>query len=228
MKWCWLLLGAALSLAGCSSDSNQTPGAAASPVAGSSGSTPATPPPAATSGMSAPPPARATGGAGAAGMAVSVAGRGSAGAPQAGMGQVAGGGAGAAGEARAGSGGRAGSAGASGSPAAGSGGAELAHFSFFVTSLAGLQKLSGKQEGFGGDLRHGQPNGLAGADKICSDLAETSMPGSAAKGWRAFLSVAQCPDGKPVNAIDRVGEGPWYDRIGRVVAMTKSALQSHR
>jgi hypothetical protein len=54
------------------------------------------------------------------------------------------------------------------------------------------------------------------------------MPGAAAKGWRAFLSVAQGPDGKPVNAIDRVGEGPWYDRIGRVVAMTKAALLNSR
>jgi hypothetical protein len=104
----------------------------------------------------------------------------------------------------------------------------LSRFSFFITSHAGLQKLAGKQEGFGGDLRHGQADGLSGADKICSELAESSMPGAAAKGWRAFLSVAQGPDGKPVNAIDRVGEGPWYDRIGRVVAMTKAALLNPR
>jgi hypothetical protein len=31
-----------------------------------------------------------------------------------------------------------------------------------------------------------------------------------------------------VNAIDRIGEGPWYDRIGRVVAMTKTALANTR
>ena len=134
--------------------------------------------------------------------------------------------------ARAGSGVQVGGAGASGSPAAGSGGSAGAatseRFSFFITSQAGLQKLSGKQEGFGGDLRYGQADGLSGADKICSDLAESSMPGAGAKGWRAFLSVAQGPDGGPVHAIDRVGEGPWYDRIGRVVAMTKAALLNSR
>jgi hypothetical protein len=117
-------------------------------------------------------------------------------------------------------------------PAAGSGGASgasgLPPFSFFVTSLAGMQKLSKKQEGFGGDLRYGQSDGLSGADKICSDLAESSLPGAAAKGWRAFLSVAQSAAGGPVNAIDRIGEGPWYDRLGRVVAKTKAALLNTR
>jgi hypothetical protein len=117
-----------------------------------------------------------------------------------------------------------GSAGASGS----SGTAELERFSFFVTSLAGMQRLSNSEDGFGGDLRYGQADGLAGADKICSDLAESSMPGAGAKGWRAFLSVAKGPDGGPVHAIDRVGNGPWYDRTGRVVAMTKAALLNAR
>jgi hypothetical protein len=137
--------------------------------------------------------------------------------------------AGAGGAPQAGQGG--GTAGASGAPAAGSGGSGSttdAHFSFFVTSLAGLQKLSKKQEGFGGDLRYGQPDGLSGADKICSELAESSMPGAGAKGWRAFLSATKGPDGMQVNAIDRVGAGPWYDRVGRVVAMTKAALANPR
>jgi hypothetical protein len=119
-----------------------------------------------------------------------------------------------------------------GAPAAGSGGSnagpELAKFSFFITSLAGLQRLSKKEAGFGGDLRYGEADGLAGADKICTELAESSMPGSGAKGWRAFLSANKGPDGMQVNAIDRIGEGPWYDRIGRVVAMTKTALANTR
>lgn len=119
-----------------------------------------------------------------------------------------------------------GSAGAGGSSAVDT--SSLEKFSFFVTSLAGLQRLSKSEDGFGGDLRYGQADGLSGADKICSELAESSMPGSAAKGWRAFLSVAAGPDGKPVNAIDRVGEGPWYDRLGRVLAMNKAALQNPR
>jgi hypothetical protein len=91
-----------------------------------------------------------------------------------------------------------------------------------------LQKLSKKETGFGGDLRYGEADGLTGADKICSELAESSMAGAAAKGWRAFLSVAQGPGGGPVHAIDRVGDGPWYDRIGRIVAMNKTALLNAR
>ena len=54
------------------------------------------------------------------------------------------------------------------------------------------------------------------------------MKGAGAKGWRAFLSVTKGPDGKPVHAIDRVGAGPWYDRRGRVIAMTKADLMTTR
>jgi hypothetical protein len=101
-------------------------------------------------------------------------------------------------------------------------------FSFFVTSLAAMQRLSGNQQGFGGDLRFGQADGLAGADEICRTIAETSLPGSGGKGWRAFLSVTKDASGKAVNAIDRVGEGPWYDRLGRTVALTKANLAQPR
>jgi hypothetical protein len=106
-----------------------------------------------------------------------------------------------------------------------------AKFSFFVTSLAALQKLSGSQNGFGGDLRFGETGpgaGLRGADKICAAIAETSMPGSSAKQWRAFLSVAADENGKQVNAIDRIGNGPWYDRLGRLLAPTKADLLNTR
>jgi hypothetical protein len=41
-----------------------------------------------------------------------------------------------------------------------------------------------------------------------------------------MLSVSK--GGSPVNAIDRVGNGPWYDRLGRIVAMTKADLQQTR
>jgi hypothetical protein len=132
------------------------------------------------------------------------------------------------------SGGAAGAAGSSGSsaggPAAGSGGtaAAVERFSFFVTSYAAIQRLSGSVDGFGGDLRYGEADGLAGADKICSEIAESSLPGSGAKGWRAFLSVTKGPDGQPIHAIDRVGSGPWYDRVGRVVAMTRDDLLQTR
>ena len=101
-------------------------------------------------------------------------------------------------------------------------------FSFFVTSLAGLVKLSGSEKGFGGDLRYGEADGLSGADKICRELAEDSMPGAGAKTWHAFMSVMRGPGGQQVNAVDRVGTGPWYDRRGRLVAMTKADLQQTR
>lgn len=54
------------------------------------------------------------------------------------------------------------------------------------------------------------------------------MPGSSVKGWRAFLSVTADAYGKQVNAIDRVGPGPWYDRIGRMMAPTKADLLAVR
>ena len=127
-----------------------------------------------------------------------------------------------------------GAAGSSGTetprPSGGTGGAPTAtdHFSFFVTSLEGMVRLSGSPNGFGGDLRYGEADGLTGADKICTELAEASMPGSGAKQWRAFLSAARGADGNPVHAIDRIGAGPWYDRLGRVLAITKTDLLNTR
>jgi hypothetical protein len=85
--------------------------------------------------------------------------------------------------------------------------------------------LAPDENGFGGDLRFGEATGLAGADKICTTLAESSMPGSGAKQWRAFLSAtAGGENDAPINAIDRIGAGPWYDRNGRVVAMNVQGL----
>ena len=113
---------------------------------------------------------------------------------------------------------------ATGSTATGTtgGGVPLDNFSFFVTSQAGLRELSGSDQGFGGDLSYGGAVGIAGADKICETLAEKSMEGSAVKVWRAFLSTTS------EDAIDRIGQGPWYDRLGRVIAMNTAGLQQER
>ncbi len=128
-------------------------------------------------------------------------------------------------------GGRAAGGGGAGGRAAGSGGAAGAgtatRFSFFTTSLVAMRQLSGSQNGFGGDLRFGETTGLAGADKICTTVANTSMPGNG-KSWRAFLSVGAAATGGAVNAIDRIGPGPWYDRMGRVVSMNTAALLNQR
>jgi hypothetical protein len=100
-------------------------------------------------------------------------------------------------------------------------------FSFFVTSLKALQDLSKNPLGFGGDLRFGETGpgaGLRGADKICAAIAERSQPGAGQKTWRAFLSAKADENGNQVNAIDRVGNGPWYDRLGRLLATTKADM----
>lgn len=74
--------------------------------------------------------------------------------------------------------------------------------SFFVTS-EGLGK--------GADL-----GGLAGADAHCQKLA--ASVGAGAKTWRAYLST-QASEGQPaVNARDRIGQGPWFNTRGVVVA----------
>jgi hypothetical protein len=137
-------------------------------------------------------------------------------------------------EAPSGAGGAGGTGGA-GAPAAGSGGSQSSapvpteKFSFFVTSLAAMQRLSKSDDGFGGDLRYGEATGLAGADKICSEIAEGSMPGAAGKMWRAFLSAKSAgPSGAVVHAKDRVGSGPWYDRTGRLIAMDLASLLQTR
>jgi hypothetical protein len=122
-----------------------------------------------------------------------------------------------------------GSGGASGGtpPASTGGGGDVPteKFSFFVTSIGAMRALSGNQDGFGGDLRFGEATGLAGADKICGTIAGMSMPGAENKPWRAFLStVAGGDGGGPLHAIDRIGDGPWYDRLGRIVAATKADL----
>jgi hypothetical protein len=96
-----------------------------------------------------------------------------------------------------------------------------AKFSFFVTSLATMRMQSGSQDGFGGNL-----GGLAGADAICQRAA--AGVGFGSKTWRAFLSVARGPAGTPVHAIDRIGNGPWYDRFGRLVAMDRAGLLQTR
>ena len=85
-----------------------------------------------------------------------------------------------------------------------------------------MRRLSKSQNGFGGDLRFGMATGLEGADKICQTIAADL--GFGAKTWRAFLSAIKGTDGQPVHAITRIGEGPWYDRRGRLIAMTKAGL----
>jgi len=88
--------------------------------------------------------------------------------------------------------------------------AQQAGMSFFVTSTG-----SGK----GADL-----GGLAGADARCQQLAQAA--GAGAKTWHAYLST-QAAGGQPaVNARDRIGNGPWQNAKGVVVAKNVDELHS--
>jgi hypothetical protein len=128
-----------------------------------------------------------------------------------------------------GAGGMSGSANTAGTGGTGIDPSTLDKFSFFVTSLKAMRQLSGSQDGFGGDLRFGTNSGLEGADKICTTIAESSMPGSSAKQWHAFLSTEHGGAGDgPIHAKDRIGQGPWYDRVGRLVSMNLTNLLMER
>ncbi|HKO51927.1 MAG TPA: hypothetical protein VJV79_29665 [Polyangiaceae bacterium] len=98
-------------------------------------------------------------------------------------------------------------------------------FSFFVASRARMFKLAqafnGSTKGWGGDFRYGTADGLTGADKLCTQVAEESLPGNC-RTWRAFLTTSK------VNAITRVGSGPWYDRLNRTIAKNLTELASTR
>jgi hypothetical protein len=74
--------------------------------------------------------------------------------------------------------------------------------SFFVTSVG-----SGK----GADL-----GGLTGADQHCQNLAQAVGAGN--RTWRAYLSTASTATTPGVNAIDRIGRGPWQNAKGVVIA----------
>jgi len=84
------------------------------------------------------------------------------------------------------------------------------NMSFFVTS-ASLGK--------GGDL-----GGLAGADAHCQQLAATAGAGS--KTWHAYLSSPETPTAKAINARDRIGNGPWQNAKGVVIAQNVGDLHS--
>jgi hypothetical protein len=79
--------------------------------------------------------------------------------------------------------------------------------SFFVT---------GTGSGRGGDL-----GGLAGADAHCQALAQAA--GAGGRTWRAYLSTQ---GSGAVNARDRIGNGPWRNARGEVIARSVADLHS--
>jgi len=88
--------------------------------------------------------------------------------------------------------------------------AQQARMTFFVTS-AGV--------GNGADL-----GGLAGADKHCQDLAASA--GAGGHTWHAYLSTGATAGEPAINARDRIGNGPWSNAKGEVVAKSVDDLHS--
>jgi len=62
----------------------------------------------------------------------------------------------------------------------------------------------------------GNLGGLAGADKICQDLAQAAGAGN--HTWHAYLSQSQQGNEPAVNARTRIGPGPWYNAKGVLIA----------
>ena len=62
--------------------------------------------------------------------------------------------------------------------------------------------------------------GLSGADQRCQQLA--TAVGQGAKTWHAYLSATN----PPTDARDRIGEGPYYNSSGVMLAATKAALHA--
>jgi hypothetical protein len=77
--------------------------------------------------------------------------------------------------------------------------------SFFVTSVA---------KGDGGNY-----GGLAGADAHCQMLAQAAGRGNVK--WVAYLSTQGAG---AVNARDRIGQGPWYNARGTMIAANLAEL----
>jgi hypothetical protein len=82
--------------------------------------------------------------------------------------------------------------------------AQQSDMSFFITSAG---------PGKGGNL-----GGLQGADAHCQQLAQAAGAGN--KTWRAYLSTATnaANPSQTVNARDRIGNGPWKNAKGVVIA----------
>jgi hypothetical protein len=84
--------------------------------------------------------------------------------------------------------------------------------SFFVTSVG---------PGRGGNL-----GGLLGADRQCQMLATAAGAGN--KTWHAYLSENGSAGHPTINAKDRIGNGPWYNAKGGLIANNVADLHSDK
>lgn len=86
--------------------------------------------------------------------------------------------------------------------------AQSTNMTFFVSSTG-----SGKGADFGG---------LPGADKLCQTLAVAAGAGN--RTWHAYLSTQASTTVPAVNAKDRIGNGPWQNAKGVVIAKDVAEL----
>jgi Protein of unknown function (DUF1554) len=78
-----------------------------------------------------------------------------------------------------------------------------ANMGFFVTSA---------------NPKGGNLGGLAGADAVCQSLAQAA--GAGGKTWHAYLSTST------VDAKTRIGNGPWYNFKGELIAQNVADLHT--
>jgi hypothetical protein len=77
--------------------------------------------------------------------------------------------------------------------------------------------ISSTGSGKGADL-----GGLEGADRLCQSLAAAAGAGNLT--WRAYLSTSSFNNGTIVNARDRIGNGPWHNAKGVLIARNVDEL----
>lgn len=72
----------------------------------------------------------------------------------------------------------------------------------------------------------GNIGGLRGADALCQSLAQAAGAGN--RTWRAYLSVESDPDNgnRPTDARSRIGNGPWFNAKGAMVAAGLTELHA--
>ena len=66
--------------------------------------------------------------------------------------------------------------------------------------------------------------GIEGADAHCETLA--AAQGAGGRGWMAYLSTITADGSAAVHARDRIGNGPWHNQAGALIANNVDELHS--
>jgi hypothetical protein len=74
----------------------------------------------------------------------------------------------------------------------------------------------------------GNLGGIRGADSLCQSLGTAA--GFGASTWRAYLSLERDAENgnRPTDARSRIGNGPWYNANGVLVAQSVNELHARR